>query len=1163
MISRFKRKRINYYFLPTVDVFSISKKLIHRIFIHRSAQGQYKLQLILSVATACLLLATPALSQSKLGPFSEKPRVENPAREPLNLASRPSPAVADIDGDGKDDVIVADNYGANGFFYYYNSSSPSSITFTRLQYWENPFQFISFPTASAPAFSDFDGDGDLDMLVGSSDGTFRYYRRNSVYTNPFTLQTGAWDGATKAGNPLNAVDVGAFATPVFTDLDNDGDNDLIIGSSYLPANKSIHYYINDGSGNFTPGVLTGINPNLDEVSPTVMDVDGDGAKDIVIGAADGNVYFFKRIGATTFEEQTGGANPFATVNKGIISSPAAADFDNDGDQDLVLGAQHVDFDLFYFENKGNGVFEEKISFANPFGGVTVGVDATPHLADIDNDNDLDMIIGNSRNEIKYLRNDAGQFVEVSAHPFVGLTVEDKFTPSFIDIDGDGDKDLVGSAYNYTNTFIEFFRNDGGVYVHQTPLTGFFPTAISADEGHADFADIDNDGDFDFFISDGTSSWTNGDHFFIRFFKNTGTAVTPVFTEMTGSQNPLALVSEEFVLFPRMIDIDHDGDLDAIIGEGGGVVEMSDGNEYSLYENIGTASSPNFRYRGDLLEQGNNPFKPSSTFGDIDNDGDLDIFIGHSGGHVTLYENINQAVVTTLNTQPLNLPLTSGATFIDNLLTLSDSDNDSIVFAAIAIQDFNPGQEELTFTSNELVTGAFNSTSGVLTLRGKAPVSTYQEVLRSIKYVIINESTSGRKKTGPLATTERIISVRVIDADGTNSAAVSRTIQITSGQPPVFSNQSATVLANHAVTINLTTLISDADNNIDLTTLAVVQQPPSSAPTTLNPAGELTVSYVGNSFAGTETVTVRVCDTDASCDESIISITVTNTAPVFADHSLTLAFAAQTTFDVSSLISDAEGNASGSTIQVFAAPSSGASATINGNMLTVNYSGLTFSGTETITLQVCDLSGACDQSTISITVNNAPPVIQPEPVSTPQGSTKVLNLLDITSDPDQNLDLSTIEIISSPTSGASATIERVSENEVNLILDYSGITFIGIDYLTIRACDAAGACTENILAIQVDVESTIEVFNAVAPNSPGGDNKFLRIFHLPAEHKVSIFNRWGDVVYETSHYDNESTRFEGSTSSGKALASGTYFYQIDYVDASNRRQTLTGYLSLKQ
>lgn len=1164
MISRLRVKELLLSFLFRFDAIINAAILIRRIFFQRHGYTQPALRWAV-VAPMLIFMSTPLLAQnvaSKLGPFQEVPRVDNPIREPLKTSTRPTPTVVDLDLDGKDDVVVADYYGAEGLNYYYNTSTATRITFTRLQHWDNPFEFISFPLASFTAFSDFDNDGDPDMLVGNADGTFRYYRRNSVYTSPFSQQVGEWNASTKAGNPMHNVDLGAYSAPVFADMDSDGDDDLIVGASYSAASKSIHYFINDGAGTFSASTLTGINPQVEEATPSLLDVDGDGDLDIIVGDDAGNLHYFKRTGATTFEEQVGANNPFNGINKGIYASPARADFDNDGDDDLILGAQSADFDLFYFENQGNSVFQEKTSFDNPFGGVTTGSDSAPLLADVDFDGDLDMFIGNSRNYIKYLENDNGKLTEVTNHPFSTLPIGDKFSPSFVDIDGDSDKDLLGSV-SATNTAMVYFRNDGGVFTDQTVASGLFPSVISAEEGHADFGDIDGDGDFDMIISDGTFSWSTGDHSYIRFFRNAGTPLAPVFTEITGAGNPLALVDEEFVLFPRFIDIDHDGDLDVIIGEGGDTIEISDGNELSYYENIGTPSNPVYRYRGDLMEQGSNPYEPSPAFADFDNDGDFDLFVGNNRGYVFYYRNANPHAVLTLNSQPLTVSVLAGSALIDAELQLADADNDSIVTATVIIDGYVAGQEHLSFTASANISGSFDAATGILTFKGKAPVAEYQSILRTVRYHFEAPASGGRQKSPVLATTNRTINWCAIDADGTNAPTVSRTVALISGQPPVFANQSSTVAATHTLTVDLTTLINDPDNNIDLSTLTITQQPGSGALASVNSAGLLTVNYANRAFAGTESLTVRVCDADGSCDESVISITVTNTAPVFNDHTVTLPFAGNTVVDLSSLYTDTEGNVVVTTLQLTAAPISGAVATISGTNLTLNYGALTFSGSENINLQICDLSGACDQAVLAVNITNAPPVITPEPISTPQGSTKTINLLAITSDPDQNLDVNSIEIIEAPESNATASIEIVSSTEVNLILDYSGITFSGVDHLTIRACDAAGACTENVIAIQVDVEAHVVVYNAVAPNSFAGDNKFMRIMNLPEQHRVKIFNRWGDVVFQTSRYDNESVRFEGRNDDGKALPSGTYYYEIEYTDLSNHRSTLNGYLTLKQ
>jgi gliding motility-associated-like protein len=190
-------------------------------------------------------------------------------------------------------------------------------------------------------------------------------------------------------------------------------------------------------------------------------------------------------------------------------------------------------------------------------------------------------------------------------------------------------------------------------------------------------------------------------------------------------------------------------------------------------------------------------------------------------------------------------------------------------------------------------------------------------------------------------------------------------------------------------------------------------------------------------------------------------------------------------------------------------------------------------------------------------DNSPPLIDPPPFALQNETSLTIDLLDFISDPDNNLDPSSLEILDQPISGAAAQINQSHQ----LLLNYQDITFNGMDQLRIQACDDLSACTENILTIDVDVTATgeIQVFNAVAPNSTG-DNKYMRILNIPQENKVIVFNRWGDKVFEASNYDNQSRKFEGLNDNGKALPSGTYFYKIELP---NGEKSITGYLSLKQ
>lgn len=103
-------------------------------------------------------------------------------------------------------------------------------------------------------------------------------------------------------------------------------------------------------------------------------------------------------------------------------------------------------------------------------------------------------------------------------------------------------------------------------------------------------------------------------------------------------------------------------------------------------------------------------------------------------------------------------------------------------------------------------------------------------------------------------------------------------------------------------------------------------------------------------------------------------------------------------------------------------------------------------------------------------------------------------------------------------------------------------------------------TEVLLALARADVSGILVYNAIAPNGYEA-NRYMQIANLPEGSMVTIYNRWGDKVFEMAGYDDTvaGKRFEGVGLDGKELPSGNYFYKIELPDAS----PLTGFLSLKR
>ena len=130
------------------------------------------------------------------------------------------------------------------------------------------------------------------------------------------------------------------------------------------------------------------------------------------------------------------------------------------------------------------------------------------------------------------------------------------------------------------------------------------------------------------------------------------------------------------------------------------------------------------------------------------------------------------------------------------------------------------------------------------------------------------------------------------------------------------------------------------------------------------------------------------------------------------------------------------------------------------------------------------------------------------------------------------------------------------------MDYSNLNFAGSELVTIRACDQLGVCVEKELVIEVIGD--INVFNGISPNGDGSNDtwiiEYIDLFPDTQKNRVTLYNRWGDNVWEISDYNNTSAVFTGLNKNGNELTTGTYFYKIEFTGG---RESITGYLSVKR
>ena len=222
---------------------------------------------------------------------------------------------------------------------------------------------------------------------------------------------------------------------------------------------------------------------------------------------------------------------------------------------------------------------------------------------------------------------------------------------FVDIDGDGDLDCY---VRYAAQLPPVLFSNVGTATHpvykQNNVTGFKGVDLPTPTEYMQFVDIDNDGDYDCFISDYTSRAfrTVG----IRYYKNTGTASQPQFTE-DEADNPVAFFgSPSFVPF-RFADIDGDGDYDFY---GNFHYTYADyGNTYT-YLNTGTKGAPVYTY---YFFPGDRDISLSRTYYDWNKDGLPDYFGFDNDNNVSYYQN------TGTIAQPAYMHVTAGAPVFTN------------------------------------------------------------------------------------------------------------------------------------------------------------------------------------------------------------------------------------------------------------------------------------------------------------------------------------------------------------------------------------------------------------------------------------------------------------------------------------------------------------------
>ncbi|MDZ4714490.1 MAG: FG-GAP-like repeat-containing protein [Cytophagales bacterium] len=893
-------------------------------------------------------------------------------------------------------------------------------------------------------------------------------------------------------------------------------------------------------------------------SVSIGDIDGDGMADLAVANfnASNTVSVFRNTSSGAGSINYAAKVDFTTGT--LPSSVSIGDLDGDGKADLAV-ANYSSNTVSVFRNTssvGSISYAAKVDFTTGTSPLSVSI------GDLDGDGKADLAVANLASfTVSVLRNTSSGVGDISYAAKVDFTTgTGPESVSIGDLDGDGKADLAVANYN-SNT-VSVFRNTAsgpGSISYAAKID--FTTGSGSGPYSVSIGDLDGDGKADLAVS-------NVDNNTVSVFRNTSSGA--------GSISYAAKVDFTTGLGPYSVsigDLDGDGNADLAVANATSATVSVFRNTSSGAGNISYAATVDFT-------TGLVPY--SVSIGDLDGDGKADLAVAnYNSNTVSVFRNTVSSLLPTITSfTPLSGPIGTSVTITGTNFDATPANNIVLFNGTASVVSLSTATSITTTVPVGATTGTISvtvgcntATSGAVFTVGSTATITINTQPADFTACVGQTATFTTAATGTTNITyqwqfspDGIVPFTDIINGGGYSNATTSTLSInTTGtfglgryQCRINGDFAAEVITfDEGLFINPPPAAPSTSGNTACSSTTVILMASGGF------AGDYrwyTVASGGTAIAGqtndtyttpslTTTTTYYVALDNGTCQGPRSPVTATITALPPAPGVTPGSACAPS----ASMILTASGGTSGQ-YRWYTVPTGGSSIPGETNSM---YTTPILSASTTYYVSINN--GTCESNRTSILaeIKSCNVTINTAPLSTELGGQVSLNIAPLVTTIGDLIDLNSIKVTQQPISGAPATVTTGI-----LQVDYTGISFAGTDRLTIEACDMAARCAQQEFTIEVIGD--IIIYNAVSPNGDGKNDVFLLQFIdlIPGsrDNHVVIFNRWGDIVFETQNYDNVNRVFRGLNKDGNELPTGTYYYQLLFSSTGQKR---TGFISLRR